>query len=210
MKVTIRVEITTDWDETETYEICQLERPYRQLEPDKVGLSLAEGKDVLHRLQQAVVAAQAEEVCMLRRFCTRCHRFLELKDRRIRKVDTVFGTVPFRSARFVCCPCDTPLQLEYPYSPMTEFVPERATAEAFGSRGSLQSESGALRSRGVEPNSAVSGKVGTVQLALTRTFGRQIKPKICLFHPHIVAAAVVLGKRCGSYLCRPSLEFRSE
>ncbi len=47
MKVTIRVEITTDCDETETFEIGQLERPYRQLEPDKVGLSLAEGKDLL-------------------------------------------------------------------------------------------------------------------------------------------------------------------
>ena len=43
MKITIRVEITTDWDETDTFEICQLERPYRQLEPEKVGLSLAEG-----------------------------------------------------------------------------------------------------------------------------------------------------------------------
>lgn len=129
MKITIRVEITTDWDETDTFEICQLERPYRQLEPEKVGLSLAEGKDLLHRLQKVVVAAQAEEVCMLRRFCTRCHRFLELKDWRLRKVDTVFGTAPFRSARIVCCPCETPLQMEYPYSPMTEFIPERATAE---------------------------------------------------------------------------------
>ncbi|BCG05437.1 hypothetical protein PPGU19_100050 (plasmid) [Paraburkholderia sp. PGU19] len=56
MKITIRVEITTDWDETDTFEICQLERPYRQLEPEKVGLSLAEGKDLLHRLQKVVVA----------------------------------------------------------------------------------------------------------------------------------------------------------
>jgi hypothetical protein len=64
MKITIRVEITTDWDETDTFEICELERPYRQLEPEKIGLSLAEGKDVLHRLQRIVVAAQAEEVCM--------------------------------------------------------------------------------------------------------------------------------------------------
>ncbi|MGF6935144.1 hypothetical protein OKW41_004306 [Paraburkholderia sp. UCT70] len=66
---------------------------------------------------------------MLRRFCTRCHRFLALKDLRIRKVDTVFGTVPFRSARIICCPCETAFQMEYPYSPMSEFVPERATTE---------------------------------------------------------------------------------
>jgi hypothetical protein len=129
MKVTVRVEVTTYWDETETFEIDHLERPYRELEPAKVGLSLAEAKDLLHELQRVVVAAQAEEVCMLRRFCTRCHRFLELKDRRIRKVDTVFGIVSFCSARIVCCPCQTPFQMEYPYSPMSEFVPERATAE---------------------------------------------------------------------------------
>ncbi|BCG04278.1 hypothetical protein PPGU19_088460 (plasmid) [Paraburkholderia sp. PGU19] len=54
MKITIRVEITTDWGETDTFEICQLERPYRQLEPEKVGLSLAEGKRF---------AAQAPEGC---------------------------------------------------------------------------------------------------------------------------------------------------
>ena len=110
-----------DWNETETFEICHLERPFRELEPAKVGLSRAEGRDLLHRLQ-GVVVAQAEEVCMLRRFCTRGHRFLELKDWRIRKVDTVFGTVPFRSARIVCCPCETPFQMEYPYSPMSEIV----------------------------------------------------------------------------------------
>ena len=57
MKITIRVEITTHWGETDTFVICELERPYRQLEPEKIGLSLAEGKDVRHRLQRIVVAA---------------------------------------------------------------------------------------------------------------------------------------------------------
>lgn len=90
MKITIRVEVTTDYGETATFEVCKIDRPYRELEPAKVGLSLAEGKDVLHELQKIMVAMQAEEVCMLRRFCTHCHRFLDLKDRRIRKVDTVF------------------------------------------------------------------------------------------------------------------------
>jgi hypothetical protein len=54
---------------------------------------------------------------------------LDLKDRRIRKLDTVFGTVPFRSAQILSCPCETPYQLEYPYNPMTEYIPERASAE---------------------------------------------------------------------------------
>jgi hypothetical protein len=140
MKVTIRVEITTYWDETDIFEICQLERPYRELEPSKVGLSLAEGKEVLHRLQKVVVTAQAEEVCMLRRFCTCCHRFLELKERRIRKVDTVFGTVCFRSARIISCPCESPFQLEYPYNPMIEYVPEQATAELLALEAKLSAQ----------------------------------------------------------------------
>jgi hypothetical protein len=140
MKFTIRVEITTDWDEPDIFEICRIARPYRQLEPGSVGLSLAEGKDVLHRLQGIVVAAQAEEVCMMRRFCTRCHRWLDLKDRRIRKVDTVFGTVPFRSARIVSCPCETPFLFESPHSPMTKYVPERATGELLALEAKLSAQ----------------------------------------------------------------------
>ncbi|AGW90031.1 hypothetical protein N234_08310 [Ralstonia pickettii DTP0602] len=140
MKITIRAEVTTDYGEIATFEVCKIDRPYRELEPAKVGLSLAEGKDVLHELQKIMVAMQAEEVCMLRRFCTRCHSFLDLKDRRIRKVDTVFGTVPFRSARIICCPCGTPLPLEFPYSPMTEYVPERATSELLALEAKLSAQ----------------------------------------------------------------------
>lgn len=80
-------------------------------------------------MQKIVVAAQVEEVCTLRRFCNRYHRMLDLKDRRIRKLGTVFGTVPIPSARIVSCPCETPYQLECPYNPMTEYVLERASTE---------------------------------------------------------------------------------
>ena len=84
MKIAVRIEVAIDYGETETFGIFRLERSYRNLEPAKIGLSLAEGKHVLHEMQKIVVAAQAEEVCTLRRFCTRCHRMLDLKERRIR------------------------------------------------------------------------------------------------------------------------------
>jgi hypothetical protein len=45
MKVTIRVEIATDWNETENFEIGEIERQYCELDRSKIGLSLAEGKD---------------------------------------------------------------------------------------------------------------------------------------------------------------------
>lgn len=41
MKVTVCVEVTTDYGESDTFEICDIDRPYRELDPAKVGLSLA-------------------------------------------------------------------------------------------------------------------------------------------------------------------------
>ncbi|MFM0213278.1 hypothetical protein PQQ96_38480 [Paraburkholderia sediminicola] len=49
MKVTIRAEIATDWNETETLEISEIERQYCKLDQSKIGLPLVEGKDVLHK-----------------------------------------------------------------------------------------------------------------------------------------------------------------
>jgi hypothetical protein len=129
MKIVIRVETIADWGETETVELCQFERPIGELAPENVGLSLADGKELLHKLQQVVIGAQSEEVCAFRRFCARCGRRLFLKDYRKRKVDTVFGTVAFRSARIVSCPCEPPCYLEVAYSPMSSYIPERATPE---------------------------------------------------------------------------------
>jgi hypothetical protein len=38
MKITVHIEVATDYGETETFEIFKLERPYRDLEPAKIGL----------------------------------------------------------------------------------------------------------------------------------------------------------------------------
>ena len=68
MKVIIRVETIADWGETAVVEIYQVERPIGELSPETVGLSLADGKELLHKLQQVVIGAQSEEVCAFRRF----------------------------------------------------------------------------------------------------------------------------------------------
>ncbi len=36
MKITVRVEVTTDYGESATFEICDIDRPYRELDPAKV------------------------------------------------------------------------------------------------------------------------------------------------------------------------------
>jgi hypothetical protein len=100
MKIVIRVELTTDWGDANTIEVGRIDRPSQTLDSESVGLSLADGKQLLHYLQQAVIPAQADEICALRRICRRCHRWTALKDYRRRKVDTVFGTVSFESVLF--------------------------------------------------------------------------------------------------------------
>jgi hypothetical protein len=90
MKIVVRVELITDWGEVNTIEVGRIDRPSQTLDPESVGLSLADGKQLLHNLQQAVIPAQADEFCGLRRICRRCHRWTALKDYRRRKVDTVF------------------------------------------------------------------------------------------------------------------------
>ena len=93
MKIIVRVDLVTDWGDATTVQAHQIERPSQALEPDSIGLSLEDGKRLLHCLQQAVIRAQTDEICKLRRVCQRCHRWTAVKDYRQRKIDTVFGTV---------------------------------------------------------------------------------------------------------------------
>jgi hypothetical protein len=129
VKIIVRVELVTDWGDASTVEVGQIERPSQSLEPETVGLSLEDGKRLLHSLQQAVIPAQTEEICALRRVCQGCHRWTEVKDYRKRKVDTVFGTVTFRSPRIISCHCEPPFFLATPLCPLLPIIPERATPE---------------------------------------------------------------------------------
>jgi hypothetical protein len=82
MKIVIRVELITDWGDANTIEVGRIDLPSQTLDPEYVGLSLADGKQLLHNLHQAVIPAQADEICALRRICRRCHRSMALKDYR--------------------------------------------------------------------------------------------------------------------------------
>src|SRR5258707_10354343 len=79
MKIVVRIELITDWGDINTIEVGRIDRPSQTLDPESVGLSLADGKQLLHNLQQAVIPAQADEICTLRRICRRCHRWTALK-----------------------------------------------------------------------------------------------------------------------------------
>jgi hypothetical protein len=55
MKIVVRVEPITDRGEVNTIELGRIGRPSQTLDAESVGLSMAEGKQLLHNLQQAVI-----------------------------------------------------------------------------------------------------------------------------------------------------------
>jgi hypothetical protein len=70
-----------------------------------LGLTLAEAKQILARLQQTVVAVQADDHAVLRPVCSSCRHACHVKDWRLHRVTTLFGTVALRLPRFRCAGC---------------------------------------------------------------------------------------------------------
>ena len=68
-------------------------------------LTLSEAKQLLIRVQQAVVAAQAHEHAVLRPDCSSCGGRCQIKDWRLHQVATLFGAVSVRLPRFRCAGC---------------------------------------------------------------------------------------------------------
>ena len=88
MKVIVRAQLVTDWGEIREVTVAEIERPAAAFDGSSLGLSLSDGKQVMHALQQEVASAQANEICGLCRVCQRCSRWNPVKDCRQRKVDS--------------------------------------------------------------------------------------------------------------------------
>ena len=80
MEWTIRLEAKTGWGEVETVELVSLTRSVLAATADDVGLSLAEAKSLMARLQEAMVRGQVAEYLHCRRVCPDCLTFQSVKD----------------------------------------------------------------------------------------------------------------------------------
>jgi hypothetical protein len=80
--------------------------PGRDLgEISDLGLTLSEAKQLLGRVQQEIVAAQARDHAVLRPQCPSCGRGCHVKDWQHHVVATLFGAVTVRLPRFRCVGC---------------------------------------------------------------------------------------------------------
>jgi hypothetical protein len=86
-------------------DVLELERPRDLRDIGNLGLTLCEAKQLLTRVQQAVVAVQARGHAALRPECSGCGARCHVKDWRSRPIATLFGTVVVRLPRFRCPGC---------------------------------------------------------------------------------------------------------
>src|SRR5271154_5017223 len=86
-------------------EVMEVSRPHDLGDIANLGLTLPEAKQILERVQQAVVAVQAEEHAVARPVCSCCGGGCHIQDWRVRQVATLFGLVAVRLPRFRCVSC---------------------------------------------------------------------------------------------------------
>ena len=86
-------------------DVMEINRPDDLVDVASLGLTLAEAKRLLARVQQEIVAAQARDHAVRRPDCLRCDRACRVKDYRDHAVATLFGEATVRLPRFRCPAC---------------------------------------------------------------------------------------------------------
>jgi hypothetical protein len=85
--------------------VAQVEREATGIGPEEIGLSLEEGETVVSQVQAGVIHRQVETLQAAHRNCRQCGRKQRIKDRRRRRLRTIFGVVRVSCRRYLRCRC---------------------------------------------------------------------------------------------------------
>jgi len=130
MQWTVRLEARTSAGEVTTTELVTLNRPAVVSTLAEVGLMLAETKALLAKLQASMLCGQVAEHAAHHRACAACGMLQPLKDRRTRRLQTLFGTVEVEAPRFKLCRCRQPAPMAgATVSPVCALLTARCTPE---------------------------------------------------------------------------------
>ncbi len=131
MQWTVRLEARTSAGEVKTTELVTFSRPGVVSTLAEVGLVLSETKALLAKLQASVLCGQVAEYAAHHRACPECGVLRPLKDRRTRRLQTLFGTVEVEAPRFKLCRCrvTTPIAGTVLFSPVCALLTGRCTPE---------------------------------------------------------------------------------
>jgi hypothetical protein len=104
MRVRIQVIVESETDAPPVvHEVAALERG--PLQPESLGLTLAEAKDLLRGVQEALVAEQVAEFVAQQQCCPDCGRPRPRKGQHEIVYRTLFGKLRLDSPRLYACPC---------------------------------------------------------------------------------------------------------
>jgi len=130
MQWTVRLEARTSEGEVKTTELVTISRPGVVSTLAEIGLMLDETKTLLAKLQVSMLCGQVAEYAAHHRFCAACGMLQPLKDRRTRRLQTLFGTVEVEAPRFKVCRCRlTTSVAEVTVSPVCALLTARCTPE---------------------------------------------------------------------------------
>ncbi len=130
MQWTVRLEARTSAGEVKTTELVTISRPGVVSTLAEVGLVLDETKALLAKLQASMLCGQVAAYAAHHRACAACGVLQPLKDRRTRRLQTLFGTVEVEAPRFKLCRYCQPAPLaEATVSPVCALLTARCTPE---------------------------------------------------------------------------------
>ena len=127
MKITVQITVQSDEGHAEAVrQVASLERG--PLQPETLGLSLAEARSILAGLEQTLVEQQVAEFIAQEKRCPRCGQPRACKDCQSIVFRTPFGKLKLTSPRLYRCRCEC---CEGPksFSPLAGRIPERTSPE---------------------------------------------------------------------------------
>ncbi len=126
----MRLEARTSGGEVTTTELVRFTRPVVVSTLAEVGFVLSETKAVLVKLQASMLCGQVAKYAAHHRACAACGALQPLKDRRTRRLQTLFGTVEVEAPRFKACRCGQPTPMTgVTVSPVCALLSARCTPE---------------------------------------------------------------------------------
>jgi hypothetical protein len=106
--------------------LAEFERADGELK--QLGLSLAEGKRLVHEAQRALVNAQAHGFAAASRNCLQCGAALSIKAKHTIRYRTVFGKMTIDSPQLRVCKCSQDTRSKS-FSPIAVALPGRVSPE---------------------------------------------------------------------------------
>src|SRR2546423_1294165 len=106
MEIKVQITVRSEAGESEGVEVAGLERG--PLRADTLGLSLAEARSILARLEQVMIDQQSAALVAQEQRCPRCGQERACKGHHALVFRTPFGKLTLDSPRLYRCRCESP------------------------------------------------------------------------------------------------------